>query len=91
MPKFQADFRSVLRASVFMAAGFALTPSANASFTVTAQQRIACTPDVFRLCSSEIPNVSHIITCMMAKKASLSPACRNVFDAALASKTASSE
>ena len=91
MPKFQADFRSVLRTAVFMAAGFALAPSANASFTVTAAQRIACTLDVFRLCSSEIPNVGHIITCMLAKKASLSPACRSVFDAALASKMASGE
>jgi hypothetical protein len=91
MPKFQADFRSVLRAALFMAAGLALTSAANASFTVTVQQRIACTPDVLRLCSSEIPNVGHIITCMMAKKASLSPACRNVFDAAMASKMTSGE
>ena len=91
MPKFKSDFPNVLRAAVFMGAGLALTPSANASFTVTAQQRIACTPDVLRLCSSEIPNVSHIITCMLAKKASLSPACRSVVDAALASKMASGE
>jgi hypothetical protein len=45
----------------------------------TAEQRQACTPDVFRLCSSEIPNVAKITACMRAKRASLSPACKAVF------------
>jgi len=91
MPTIQVTLRNVQRAAVFVAAGLALAPSANASFTVTTGRRIACTPDVLRLCSSEIPNVSHIIACMLAKKASLSPACRTVFDAALANRTASRE
>jgi hypothetical protein len=52
-----------------------------ASFALgTDSERAACTPDVFRLCSSEIPNVDRIVACMRAKKASLSPACRLVFD-----------
>jgi hypothetical protein len=42
-------------------------------------QRAACTPDVFRLCSSEIPNVDHIVVCLNVKKASLSQACKAVF------------
>jgi hypothetical protein len=42
-------------------------------------QRVACAPDVLRLCSSEIPNVDHIVVCMTVKKASLSPACKAVF------------
>jgi hypothetical protein len=45
----------------------------------TEEQRAACTPDVFRLCGSEIPNVDHILVCMTVKKASLSPACKAVF------------
>lgn len=45
----------------------------------TAEQRAACTPDAFRLCSSEIPNVSKIIACMQKNNAQLSPACRAVF------------
>ncbi len=45
----------------------------------TNQQQAACAPDVFRLCSSEIPNVDHIVACLTVKKASLSPACRAVF------------
>ncbi len=45
----------------------------------TAEQRAACTPDAFRLCGAEIPNVPKIIACMKRKKAELSPACRAVF------------
>jgi hypothetical protein len=52
------------------------------AFVVTAQQRAACAPDVYRLCSSEIPNVSKIIDCMRHEKANLSPGCRAVVDAA---------
>ena len=54
----------------------------------TESERAACTPDVFRLCSSEIPNVDRIIACMKAKKASLSPPCRLVFDKEVPGDTA---
>ena len=46
----------------------------------TDEERGACTPDVFRLCGSEIPNVDRIIACMKSKRASLSSACRLVFE-----------
>ena len=46
----------------------------------TAKERAACTPDVFRLCSSSIPSVSAIIACMESKKSQLSPACRAAFN-----------
>jgi len=46
----------------------------------TESERAACTPDVFRLCSSEIPNIDRIIACMKAKRASLSTPCRLVFE-----------
>jgi hypothetical protein len=88
----QAKFRTILRAAVPLVAGLALSSYATASFALgTAEQRIACTPDVFRLCSSEIPNVGHIIACMMTKKARLSQACRAVFDTAMSNQTASNE
>jgi hypothetical protein len=92
MTRIGANFRKILHTAIPVAAGLALTLHANASVAaVTTEQRVACTPDVFRLCSSEIPNVDNIIACMVAKKASLSHACRSVFDAALQSKTASRE
>ena len=52
-----------------------------ASFALgTAEERSACTGDVFRLCSAEIPNTDRIVACLKSKKASLSTACRSVFD-----------
>jgi hypothetical protein len=46
----------------------------------TDEQRRACTPDAFRLCSSHIPDVEAITACMRAKKSKLSAACKLVFD-----------
>jgi hypothetical protein len=45
----------------------------------TQEQQFACTPDVFRLCGGEIPDVSRIVACLKANQARLSPACRAVF------------
>jgi hypothetical protein len=47
--------------------------------TYTPEQEQACTSDAFRLCSSEIPDVSRVTACMVAKKAQLSPVCRAQF------------
>jgi hypothetical protein len=57
-------------------------PSTSFAFVVTAEQRAACAPDVYRLCSSDIPNVGKIIICMKREKPNLSPACRAVVEAA---------
>jgi len=50
------------------------------SSVATAEQRRACTPDVYRLCAAEIPSVAGITACLRRKKASLSEACRAVFE-----------
>lgn len=42
----------------------------------TAEQRQACTPDVYRLCAGEIPNVRAITACLQRQKGNLSVACR---------------
>jgi hypothetical protein len=68
---------------IVLIVGFGLTTVANArAFEGTAEQREACTPDVFRLCSSEIPDVGRIMACMDANEARLSPGCRAVFQTA---------
>jgi hypothetical protein len=55
----------------------------------TDQQRVACTPDVLRLCSSEIPNVDRIVACLRREKSQLSVGCRQAFEIeATASRTA---
>jgi hypothetical protein len=46
----------------------------------TPEQRRACTPDVYRLCAGEIPNVRAITACLRRQKASLSEACRAYFE-----------
>ena len=46
----------------------------------TPEQRTACTPDVYRLCAGEIPNVRAITSCLRRQKANLSDACRAVFE-----------
>jgi hypothetical protein len=47
----------------------------------TPEQRLACTPDVLRLCSTFIPNADEIAICLRGKKAELSDACRTAFEA----------
>jgi hypothetical protein len=42
----------------------------------TDEQRIACTPDVMRLCAADIPNVDRITSCLVRQRASVSSACR---------------
>ena len=63
-------------------AGLALAmmaaPPAGHAFTEDDQRRL-CTGDVFRLCSSEIPDRDRIIACMVKQRASLSDGCRSVF------------
>jgi hypothetical protein len=47
----------------------------------TLEQRLACTPDVLRLCSAFIPNVDEITFCLKERSTELSDACRAVFEA----------
>lgn len=68
---------------ILLATALTLTTVASAgAFEVTAEQRAACMPDAFRLCSAEIPDVGRVLACMKAKQASLGSACRAVFQAA---------
>lgn len=57
-----------------------LTSFPGTGFAYTQEQKMACMPDAFRLCSGEIPNIPAITACMRRQKAALSPACKAVFD-----------
>ena len=46
----------------------------------TWEQQMACTPDVWRLCSDQIPDVSRIVACLRANGPQLSNNCRAVFE-----------
>jgi hypothetical protein len=75
--------------SVATAVAISLTSFAAHAVEATAEQRRACTPDAFRLCSSHIPNIEAITSCMRANKSKLSPDCKLVFDKAAPAKVAS--
>jgi hypothetical protein len=47
----------------------------------TPEQRLACTPDVFRLCGTFIPNADEITICLKEKNAVLSDDCRTALQA----------
>jgi hypothetical protein len=57
--------------------GVSISPAAGQTYTPEQEQ--ACTGDAFRLCSSEIPDISRVTACMVAKKSQLSPPCRAQF------------
>ena len=71
------------RANPAVALGLLLALAATAPATAepgTPEQKKACTPDVYRLCAGEIPNVRAITACLRRQKANLSDACRAVFE-----------
>ena len=46
----------------------------------TWEQQMACTPDVWRLCSDQVPDVSRIVACLRTNTPQLSNNCRAVFE-----------
>jgi hypothetical protein len=50
------------------------------AFAETGAERAACTPDVMRLCASQIPNAGAITLCLRENRVALSSACRTVVD-----------
>jgi hypothetical protein len=51
----------------------------------TLQQQMACTPDVFRLCGEQIPDVNRIVACLRQNTPQLSGPCRAVFESSASS------
>ncbi len=74
------SFNTVRRIGFALAVAASTSLVSTASFAYSAEQQQMCTGDAFRLCSSEIPNISKITVCMRAHRSSLSPGCRMVMD-----------
>ena len=68
-----------LRLALLLATGLAAALASGESRAYTAEQQQACSPDAFRLCSSEIPDVDRVTACMIRNKSQLSPQCRAFF------------
>jgi hypothetical protein len=77
--RFRGRWALVSRANLALALTLLMSGSASAALATPAQKK-ACTPDVYRLCPGEIPNVRAITACLRRQKASLSEACRAVFE-----------
>ena len=67
------------RHAVLIAIAITLPSSASLA-QGTRAQRMACSGDVWRLCSSAIPNVDRIVACLKRERARLSPGCQSVFN-----------
>lgn len=68
--------RSFVRPSASLCLLFAIAWPVPSFSQGTAEQRQACTPDVFRLCSAFIPSVDDITACLRERNSDLSDACR---------------
>jgi hypothetical protein len=75
-----------MKSIVFFVAALAVgivAPGAAASaqdYRGTMDQQMACTPDVWRLCSDQIPDVNRIVACLQRNTSQLSDGCRAVFN-----------
>src|SRR3981189_220708 len=58
----------------------AQSPARSEEYRGTMEQQMACTPDVFRLCGEQIPDVNRIVACLRQNTPQLSGPCRAVFD-----------
>ena len=63
------------------------TPAFSQEYRGTMEQQMACTPDVFRLCGAQIPDVNRIVACLQQNTSQLSGPCRAVFDSSASSDT----
>lgn len=82
---FTSTARKITLALAIAASFSAVSSTGSFAFSSEAQQM--CTGDAFRLCGSEIPNISKITACMIKKKSDLSAGCRTVMDKELAQKS----
>ena len=67
------------RKFAFIGALVACPSVALAQHAGSMEDQVACTPDVYRLCSSLIPDEDAIVGCLTRNRQSLSPACKQVF------------
>jgi hypothetical protein len=73
--------RIFLSLAITAAYGIAIQAPASAQeYRGTFEQQLACTPDVWRLCGAQIPDVNRIVVCLRQNTPQLSEPCRAVFE-----------
>jgi hypothetical protein len=79
--------KTIRNASLALAFAVSLSAiSSTSSFAFSDAEKAACQGDAYRICASEIPNISRTVACMVRNKDKVSPGCRAYIDAGLASK-----
>ena len=72
--------RIVLGLAVAIGGTAVIAPASSQEYRGTWEQQMACTPDVWRLCGEQIPDVSRIVACLRQNTPQLSNGCRAVFE-----------
>jgi hypothetical protein len=74
-------YRVGLSLAIVTGCGIAVqNPAVSQENRGTMEQQMACTPDVFRLCGDQIPDVNRIVACLRQNTSQLSRPCRAVFE-----------
>ena len=88
MVSFSLSQIAIRKAGLTAIVAFGLCAASTSSFAFSPEAQQMCTGDAFRLCSSEIPDISRITACMMRQRTNLSVGCRNVMEKDLAQQSA---
>jgi hypothetical protein len=88
VPHVQSEERVDMRAhrvflsfAIAMGCGITLQGLAfSQEYRGTWEQQMACTPDVWRLCGAQVPDVERIVACLRRNTPQLSGRCRAVFE-----------
>jgi hypothetical protein len=72
--------RIVLGLAVAIGGTAVVAPASSQEYRGTWEQQMACTPDVWRLCGDQVPDVSRIVACLRQNTPQLSTNCRAVFE-----------
>ena len=73
--------KTVLSLATLVASGIAIqNPALAEEYRGTLEQQMARTPDVWRLCFDQIPDVNRITACLRQNTPQLSGPCRAVFE-----------
>src|SRR5436853_7226753 len=72
--------RIVLGLAIAIGGTGIIVPASSQEYRGTFEQQMACTPDVWRLCGDQIPDVNRIVACLRQNTTQLSNGCRAVFE-----------
>jgi len=73
--------RTFLGSAIVMGCGITVQSTAfSQEYRGTWEQQMACTPDVWRLCGAQVPDVDRIVACLRRNTPQLSARCRAVFE-----------